>query len=280
MKIGVVDTGGGLRGIYAAGIFDRWLDLGIRFDVAVGVSAGSANLASFLARQSMRNHTFYTVYSQRPEYMSVRNFLRTRSYLDLEYIYGTLSRRGGEYPLDYVKMNGDPAEFIVVATDARTGKPRYFDKRDLAQDNYDPFKASSAIPFVCRPWTIGAVPYYDGALSDPIPFNVAFSRGCDRVVVILTKPKVPAPSSRLDHFFASRIKREFPNSAERMQKRYQTYNTALEQAQALEKAGRVLILSPDSTCGVKTLSRNTEALQQLHQKGYHDADAALHFISE
>lgn len=51
MKLGVVDVGGGLRGVYAAGIFDFCLTEGIGFDVCVGVSAGSANIASYAAGQ-------------------------------------------------------------------------------------------------------------------------------------------------------------------------------------------------------------------------------------
>lgn len=47
MKTGVVDVGGGLRGIYAAGVLDYCMDHGIRFDLGIGVSTGSANLASY-----------------------------------------------------------------------------------------------------------------------------------------------------------------------------------------------------------------------------------------
>lgn len=57
-KTGIVDVGGGMRGIYAAGVFDFCLDAGIRFDLGIGVSAGSANLASFAAGQSQRNQRF------------------------------------------------------------------------------------------------------------------------------------------------------------------------------------------------------------------------------
>ena len=46
--IGVIDVGGGLRGIYGAGVFDFCLDNNINFDYGIGVSAGSANIASFL----------------------------------------------------------------------------------------------------------------------------------------------------------------------------------------------------------------------------------------
>jgi predicted patatin/cPLA2 family phospholipase len=51
MKIGIVDVGGGLRGVYAAGIFDYCLEREIRFDLCIGVSAGAANICSFLAGQ-------------------------------------------------------------------------------------------------------------------------------------------------------------------------------------------------------------------------------------
>ena len=63
MKTGIVDVGGGMRGIFAAGVFDYCMDQGICFDLVIGVSAGSANAASFLAGQRGRNYEFYTEYS-------------------------------------------------------------------------------------------------------------------------------------------------------------------------------------------------------------------------
>lgn len=48
MKTVVVDVGGGLRGIYAAGVFDRCLEENIQFYAGMGVSAGSANIASYI----------------------------------------------------------------------------------------------------------------------------------------------------------------------------------------------------------------------------------------
>lgn len=75
MKTGVVDVGGGLRGIYAAGVFDYCLDNGIHFNLCIGVFAGSANASSYIAGQKMRNYLFYTDYPFRKQYMSVRNFI-------------------------------------------------------------------------------------------------------------------------------------------------------------------------------------------------------------
>ena len=59
MKYGVIDVGGGLRGIYGAGVLDRCLEEDLRFDLFIGVSAGSANMVSYLAGQHGRNKPFY-----------------------------------------------------------------------------------------------------------------------------------------------------------------------------------------------------------------------------
>ena len=78
-KIGVIDVGGGLRGIYAAGVFDWCLENGVKFDYGIGISAGSANVASYLSGQHGRNYTFYEEYSVRKEYMGFENMLRITS---------------------------------------------------------------------------------------------------------------------------------------------------------------------------------------------------------
>ncbi|MBO5165912.1 MAG: patatin-like phospholipase family protein [Lachnospiraceae bacterium] len=111
-KIGIVDVGGGLRGVYAAGVLDYCLDNNIEFDLGIGVSAGSANLASYTAKQPRRNHQFYTEYALRKQYMGLGNFIRKKSFIDLDYVYGTLSNSDGESPLDYVTMCNNRMEFI------------------------------------------------------------------------------------------------------------------------------------------------------------------------
>ena len=135
MKIGVIDVGGGLRGVYAAGVFDRFIEEDIHFDVCIGVSAGSANCASFLAGQKGRNYPFYTEYPFRKEYMSVRNLLHKGCYLDLNYIYSELSNAGGENPLDCAALLGSQSDYYAVATNAVTGEARYFTKNDISQDH-------------------------------------------------------------------------------------------------------------------------------------------------
>lgn len=278
-KIGVVDVGGGLRGIYAAGIFDYCLDNHITFDLGIGVSAGSANLASFIAKQPRRNLTFFAEYAMRKEYMGWGNFLRKKSFIDLDYVYGTLCNADGEYPLDYQAITGNPMELYVVASDAYTGKAKYFTKNDLSQDCYDIFKASCAIPFVCKPYTIQGTPYYDGALADPVPIKKAFELGCDKVILILTLPKDTQRSASKDKMLANRIRKQYPLSAACLAQRYAQYNETIALAKEYEREGKLLIIAPDDTCGVDTLSRDPEALRNLYAKGYRDAECIRSFAT-
>ncbi len=275
MKLGVVDVGGGLRDMYGWGVFDYCLDQGIHFDVCVGVSAGSANVCSYMSGQRGRNRAFYLEYPLRKEYMGIGSFLKHKSFLNLEYIYDVLSRSDGENPFDYQAMVDNPAELIVVATEAETAKPMYFTKDDMSLDHYDPFKSSSAIPFVCKPYETNGIPCYDGALSDPVPVEKAFELGCDKVVLILTKPKDVPRTPGYDPKFAALIKHKYPKSAEALKNRYITYNAQVEKAKEYEKEGKVLILAPDSIEGMSTLKRDPEAIEKLYKKGYENAKELL-----
>lgn len=278
MKTGIIDVGGGLRGVYAAGIFDFCLDAGIHFDLGIGVSAGSANVISYIAGQKRRNYSFYTEYPFRKEYMSVRNLVRKKSYLDLDYIYGTLSNSGGENPLDYQSILKSTTGFIAVATNARTGEAKYFDKTDVHQDDYSVLKASSAIPFVCHPYEVCGIPYFDGALGDTVPIQKTFALGCDKVVLILSKPKDVLRTPQKDNFLAGRIQRKYPLAAEKLRHRAEQYNQGVALAKEYEKSGQVLIIAPDDTCGVDTLTRDRDALKRFYDKGYQDAKAMETFL--
>lgn len=269
-KIGIVDVGGGFRGIYATGVMDYCLDQKLHFDLGIGVSAGSANLISYAAGQRGRNYQFYTEYGMRKQYAGVGNFLLKRSFLDLDYVYSTLSNSDGEYPLDYDAAIASPMEYLAVATDAVTAEARYFTKQDLAQDDYNVLKASCAIPFVCHPYAVKDRLYFDGALSDTIPVRKAFELGCDYVVLLLTLPENTIRTSEKDEKLAKHIRKKYPLAARKLAQRAVQYNEGVAFAKELAEKGKVLIVAPDDTCGVSTLTRDAEALNRLYEKGYED----------
>ena len=270
-KTAIVDVGGGMRDIFGAGILDCLIELGIRFDVCVGVSAGGANLATFLAGQKERCRRFYLDYAFRKEYMSFGNYLRTRSYVDLEYAYGTLSNSGGEDPLDYARLKASDSRFIIVAANALTGETKYFTKDDLSQDNYGPLKASACVPVVCKPWVIDGVPYYDGGIADPIPFAKAFDAGCEHVYIILTRPKDFRRDPKADLRTVRLLRKSYPEAAALLEQRASVYNAQLEEALELERQGKATVFAPKSIEGLGTLTKDKEKLERLYQEGYEAA---------
>ena len=287
--IGVIDVGGGTRGIFGAGVFDRCLDMEIHFDFVAGVSAGSANGASYLAGQRGRNYVYYNEYAFRKEYMGLQNFVRTGSYINLDYIYSTLSNAGGEYPLDYRAMMKNPADLEIVTTDALTGRPVYLHKKDIRENDYSFMKASCCVPGINRPYRLafssfgsssrnGYMLCYDGGLSDPIPFRRALQAGCERVVVILTRPRNEFRRSRSDRRLSRMIRRKYPAAADAWERRSTVYNNSLRELLALEKKGTALIIAPDSIGDLKTLSQDHEQLDRLYRKGYEEAARIRDFV--
>lgn len=275
----IIDVGGGFRAIFGAGVLDRCLEEGIAFDHCYGVSAGSANLTSFLAHQHGRNHTFYTQYAFRKEYASVNSFIHNHNFANLDYVYGTLSNHDGENPLDYEAFAANPAQFTVVACDARDGSTKYFTKDDMHYDDYDILKASSAVPVACQPYVIDGVPYFDGGIADPVPVQKAIDDGCDRIVLVLTRPKDVIREQHKDVAPARILRRSRPEAAERLLERYATYNTEVAVAKQYEAEGKVLILAPEELYGLSTLSKTYEGLERMYRAGYGQAGRIAEFLA-
>ncbi len=275
---GIIDIGGGLRGIFGAGVFDRLLNENIHISEVYGVSAGAANAITYIGGQKERTLRFYRDYAQRPEYMGFGNLLKTGSYISLSYIYATLSNSDGEDPLNFEGYSSFKGNFTTVATDAKTGKAIYFRKDAYKKDDYTVLMASSCLPVVCRPVNVNGVLCYDGGVSDPIPVEKAFSDGCDKVVLILTRPKNEFHNPSLDTKAAFLIKNKYPEISKALYNRFNVYNESLKKALEYEKQGKLLILAPESSKGMGTLTKDKEKLMSLYNEGYQKATKISEFI--
>lgn len=273
--LGIVDVGGGMRGVFGCGVTDFLLDNDITFDYCLGVSAGSANLASYVSRQRGRNYRYYTKYSLRPEYMSAFNFVTKHSFFDLDYVYSVLSDSDGEDPLDYKTLSQSNQIYKAVATNGETGEPHYFTKDDFRQDYYEPLKASSAIPGVCKPVSIDGTDYFDGGVSDPIPVEKALADGCDHVFLILTKPIDFVKKPEMFKSAYTKVLKNYPAVIKKLNIRHETYNNEIKKALELSKEGKVTIIAPDDGYSVTAFTRNLRELNHLYNEGYIKAGKIL-----
>lgn len=270
MKTGLVVEGGGMKCAYSAGILDRFLDDSITFDECIGVSAGAWNLASYVAGQRGRNLRFYVEHTKDPRFMGIWNFITKGSYFNHRYIYGELSNSTGKDPFFYSEALQNPAELLLTATDAKTGKARYFSKTEMAVNDYRVLMAGSAIPALCRPIEIEGRMYYDGGVADPIPLKKAFDDGCEKVVVLLENARtfVRQPQGMKQVYRA--MLRKYPKIIEMIDERHTRYNETLKRVYDMEKEGRIFIFAPPENTGVSTSTKDTKLMQKLYDRGVSD----------
>jgi predicted patatin/cPLA2 family phospholipase len=263
---GIIDTGGGFRGIFGAGVFDYCLDKGISFDCCVGVSAGCSNIMAYLGKLEFQEYFFYTKWLMDPETLSLHNFFSKGSVIDMDRISRAIDS-SGTAPFDYAKVEEDPAEFIMVTTRGDTGRPEYFTKDDMAKDDYAPIYASSSLPVVNRPYLIDGTEYFDGGISDPIPYRKALEAGCDRIAVILTRPVGMPADRRRDRAVARAMESRWPVIAKAVRKRASVYDRELAELRKLEKEGVARIIAPADIGHMKTLTKDTSEMKSLYRKG-------------
>lgn len=210
--------------------------------------------------------------------MSLSNFIKKGSYIDLDYVFGTLTNSDGENPIDYPAMQRSKTILKIVATNASTGKAVYFDKENMKQDDYRFLMASTCVPVVCKPYMIDGVGYYDGGIADPIPIDKALDDGCDKTVVILTRPKERIRQSKFNLAASAILKSKYRQLAESIENRNNKYNQSLAKAIELEKNGKALILAPHDIGNMKMLTKDHNEIHFLYEQGLRDGEKLIDFL--
>ena len=101
-----------------------------------------------------------------------------------------------------------------------------------------------------------------------MPYRRAFEQGCDRVVVILTKPRsfIRKPEKLLP--LIQRRYREYPNFCRTMEERPERDNRGRAELFQLEKEGKALVIAPNTLHGVGRIEHNVDKLRMLWAEGY------------
>lgn len=267
MKTGLVLEGGALRAVYSCGVCDALLEGGLLTDYVVGVSAGIAYGVSYVSRQPRRNLDVVTTYAPDRRYMGMRNLWKksNRSYFGLEFVYDIIPNE--LIPFDYNAFADYPGEIEAVVTNLSTGRAEYF---DLPRDDRKGvvIQASCAMPLMFPIYELDGQPYLDGGIADGIPWKRALEKGCDRVVVVLSRPRDYVRKADRAMGLMRRTYKEYPNFLEAMQYRAERYNQSREELFRLEREGAVKVLAPRTTMGVARTERDPEKLRLLWAQGY------------
>ena len=267
-QAGLVLEGGGMKGIYTAGVLDFFLDKGIEFSSCYGVSAGACHLCSFLSKQRGRAYDISVDYLDDPNYCSVSSLLKTGDLFGVKMCYDDIPNRLNPY--DYKAFDSYRGRAFAVVTNIVTGQPEYLRLRDMHKD-IAAVRASASLPLVSRKVEIGGKLYLDGGLSDSVPILRSILDGNRKNVVVLTK-EVGYRREPSKHLELIRIRyAKYPKIYELMKNRHVAYNRMLDYLAAQEENGQAFVIRPQKKSGVGRVEKDKEKLRLLYEEGYREA---------
>ena len=179
-KTGLVLEGGGMRGIYTAGVLDVFLDEGLTFDGVIGVSAGAVHGCSFLSGQKGRSIRYYKKYCADKRFMSTENLIRTGNFVDTDFCYHELPEILDVYDYDMFNKNKEHTDFYAVCSDVEKGKPVYAKLHDMKRD-IDYIRASASLPYVSKFVELDGRKLLDGGCTDSVPVETFRKLGYKRI---------------------------------------------------------------------------------------------------
>ena len=273
MKAGLVLEGGGMRGLFSAGVMDVLMEQGIRFDGIVGVSAGASFGCNYKSHQIGRVLRYNVRFKDDPRYMGLRCLLRTGDLVAAEFSYHTLPKELDVF--DFEAYNRDPAEFHVVCTDVETGNPVYHRIDFMDDEGLEWIRASASMPLVSKPVNIGGRLLLDGGISDSIPLRYFQEQGFGRNLVILTQPKgfykKRTKLMPLFHLFMSR----YPAIVQAMSRRHLMYNEELAYLEEQAQKGNILLIYPQDELPIGRTEQNEKKMRRIYAMGRAKAEEML-----
>lgn len=261
----LVVEGGGMRGIFCAGVLDVFLENRFDpFDLYLGVSAGACNLASHLAGQHGRNYRIYTNMMTRPEFISMKKFITGGHYMDLDYLWNAIDI---EDPLDVPAIvKRKKGDFTVVGTDVATGAAVYLKPR--ADNCSAALKASSAVPLLYRgSLEIDATHLVDGGVADPIPARAAYLRGARILVVMRTRPPWFRKQKGLENYLSSFATRKWPRLSAAVREQAATYGRCMDFIETPPAGATVIQIAPEMLLRSGRTTQDPELLNEDYELG-------------
>lgn len=265
MKTGLILEGGAMRGMFTAGVIDIFMENGIEFDGAIGVSAGAAFGCNYKSRQPGRVIRYNKRFARDPRFCSFRSLIKTGDLFGAEFCYHTIPDKYDYFDVPAYVEN--PMDFYVVVTDVETGKAVYVSSEEAGEDSLEFFRASASMPLVSKAVEIRGKKYLDGGIADSVPIQYFESIGYDRNVLILTQPKgyvkKPSSAAKLMKF----VLKDYPMVAKTMENRHNEYNETLEYIAKKEEAGEIIVIRPEAPLDIGRIEHNPDRLQAVYDVG-------------
>ncbi|PGS55781.1 patatin family protein [Bacillus sp. AFS041924] len=281
--IGLVLEGGGMRGIYTAGVLDYFLEQNIEIPYVIGVSAGACMGTSYLSKQHGRNKRVNTEFLQHPDYISFKNLIRNKQLFGMDLLFDLIPNELD--PFDFDSFYKAEQKFVVGTTDCISGEPVYFDKDEIVEttDMLNIIRASSSLPLMAPIIKFNEHFLMDGGIGDPIPIRKSEADGNRKNIVVLTRNAGYRKKPSKGNWYLQKKYKDYPGLVQAVLNRSEVYNKQLDYIEEQEKAGNILVIRPVQKLKVGRIERNKARLLDLYKEGYEDAkhlrEQIVEFIS-
>ena len=265
MKTGLILEGGGMRGLFTAGVIDVLMENGVIFDGLIGVSAGAVFGCNYKSRQPGRVLRYNTAYCRDARYCSLRSLIKTGNLFSKDFCYRKLPEELDIFDKHTFEQN--PMEFYVTCTDVITGLPVYKRLDKVDENCYEWMRASASLPLVSTVVEVDGLKLLDGGISDSVPIKYFESIGYNRNVVVLTQPKEYLKSKNKLMALIKFKLFKYPGMVNAMLHRHEMYNNTLEYIAQKEEKGEVIVIRPDFPLPVGRTEKNPDNLRKAYELG-------------
>lgn len=277
-RTGLVLEGGGMRGIYTAGVLDVLMEKQIKLQGVIGVSAGAIHGGTYVSEQRGRNIRYYKKYCNDKRFMSFRNLILTGEFVGRDFCYRELPEVLD--PLDYETFvkNAKEIEYYVTCSNVETGKPEYVRIYDF-KTQMDALRGSASLPYISKIVEYDGMKLLDGGCTDSIPVTAFRNMGFEKNVVVLTRHRGYTKKAE-NTSFAKLLYGKYPEFVNAMKERHNDYNACLEEVYRLEESGDVFVIQPSQPLEIGRMEGNPDKLQEVYDIGCKDATEKLNLLEE
>ena len=263
MKIGLVLEGGGMRGLFSAGVLDALLELKeLSVNGIVGVSSGALFGVNYVSKQKERAVRYNKKYADDKRYMGLHSWITTGNAVNKDFAFYELPYKLDVFDNETFKKA--KTDFYVVMTNVESGKPEYVLIEDaFAQMEY--LRATSALPFASKIIEINGKKYLDGGISDSIPIDFCESLGYDKIIAVLTRPEGTYKEDKLG-FLYKLVYRKYPNLVNSLLNMATDYEKVLAKIKDLENKGKIFVVRPPEVLKIGRLEKNRDKIQKVYDK--------------
>ncbi len=271
-KIGLVLEGGGIRGAYTAGALGWLKEHHYSFDYHVGISSGAAYLSFYMEDRMDAAKKMATYYTVQNDVVGFKALLHCGYYVDYQKIFEEDMLKKEHMNIHTIISKKLPME--VGCYDLSQGKTIYFNSEQL-DEGMKVIRGACALPIASAVVNVNGYRLLDGGITKMIPIERAVEQGCDKCLVITTKPKdyVRKPSSKIICLLMKWIYKDCPQIAKDYKVRHLNYYQQRKIIDDMIVEKNAVNIYPSKTMKVSRWKGDPETCEALYQLGYSDMEA-------